>query len=561
MEHYYREKIKERGMRGNRISYKGFYKDIEGLEEFVTEQVAKEDAYENPNDYIWAVLNDYEIKKCIICGNSITIRNYRNGKHKFCSQECYRTSEGLNLAKQKRNETNIKRYGSIEEANKVAHENYKQSMIEKFGVDNTSKLQSTIDKRHATMTKRYGAATTLQSKELYKKVADTMVEKYGSVCPMANDEILERTKQSNLKKYGVEWVSQVEELRIRIGISHAKSRLTKMKEELNDEHYELISEDLRNKSYGQFRCKTCGNVFEHYLYSKIRCLNCYPYIRSEAEKELLEFVKSLNVGDVISGDRKLLYPKELDIVVPSKKIAIEYNGLFWHSDEIVGNSYHRFKTDEAERLGYQLIQVFEDEWIYKKEMVKSVIAAKFGKFDRTIGARKCEVRKLNHKVSEKFLNCNHLQGSVRCKVNLGLFFGDELVSLMTFSKPRFNKKYDWELVRFCSKIGVSVIGGAEKLLKHFDKNYGGSIMSYADRRYSDGSLYNRLGFTLDGFTNPNYFYVLNQERLNRMKFQKHKLPQLLENFDPTKSESENMKEHGYNKIYDCGNRVYVRGGN
>jgi hypothetical protein len=334
-----------------------------------------------------------------------------------------------------------------------------------------------------------------------------------------------------------------------------------MKEELDNDHYELISEDLRNKSYGQFRCKKCGNVFENYLYSDVRCLKCYPHIRSEAERELAEFVMSLEVGEVICGDGKLLSPKELDIVVPSKKIAIEYNGLYWHSDEVVSNSYHKFKTDEVEKLGYQLIQVFEDEWIYKKEIVKSVISAKFGKFNRTMGARKCEVRELSYKDVEEFLNKNHLQGAVRCKVNLGLFYKDELLSIMTFSKPRFNKKFDWELVRFCSKCNVSVIGGAEKLLKFFDENYGGSIMSYADRRYSNGALYDRLGFTFDGFTNPNYFYVMKKQRLNRMKFQKHKLANLLDNFDSSKSETENMREHGYNRVYDCGNRIYVRGRN
>jgi hypothetical protein len=114
-------------------------------------------------------------------------------------------------------------------------------------------------------------------------------------------------------------------------------------------------------------------------------------------------------------------------------------------------------------------------------------------------------------------------------------------------------------VRFCSKVGVSVIGGAEKLLKFFDKHYNGSIMSYSDRRYSNGALYERLGFILEGFTNPNYFYVMNQRRLNRMKFQKHKVAGLLENYDANKTEVQNMKEHGYNRVYDCGNRIYVRG--
>ena len=147
------------------------------------------------------------------------------------------------------------------------------------------------------------------------------------------------------------------------------------------------------------------------------------------------------------------------------------------------------------------------------------------------------------------------------KVNLGLYFKDELVSLMTFSKPRFDKKHEWELVRFCNKLGWHIPGAASKLLTHFERNYKPkNIVSYADRRWSKGNLYRQLGFELDHISPPDYFYFNKSDlyRESRIKYQKHKLPKLLENFDPNKTESENMSANGFLKIWDCGNLVFVK---
>ena len=128
---------------------------------------------------------------------------------------------------------------------------------------------------------------------------------------------------------------------------------------------------------------------------------------------------------------------------------------------------------------------------------------------------------------------------------------------MIFGKPRFNKKYDYELIRFCSKMNINVVGAASKLFKHFKINYNGSIISYANRRFSNGNLYETLGFTKIDETKPNYFYIKGKTLLSRNKCQKHKLKNLLDNFDENLSEHENMLNNGYLKVYDCGNLVFT----
>ena len=218
------------------------------------------------------------------------------------------------------------------------------------------------------------------------------------------------------------------------------------------------------------------------------------------------------------------------------------------------------KTELCEKHGYQLLHVFENEWNSKREIVESRIKNLLGIYDRTVFARKCEVRNVPNPESLKFLDENHIQGGVNSSVNLGLYAKDELVSIMTFSKPRFDRRHEWELVRFCSKIGWHVPGAAGKLLKAFERAYAPkSLVSYADRRWSTGKLYTALGFRLDHTSKPDYWYFKDRYVLeSRVKYQKHKLSGLLEIYDENKTEIENMKANGYERIFDCGNYVFEK---
>ena len=174
----------------------------------------------------------------------------------------------------------------------------------------------------------------------------------------------------------------------------------------------------------------------------------------------------------------------------------------------------------------------------------------FNKNQEKIYARKCIVKEITVKEKNEFLNKTHIQGEDRANIKLGLFHQNELIACMTFCKSRFNKKFEWELSRFSSS--KHVIGGAGKLLKYFERVYKPkSLITYADRRYSQGNLYFKLGFTFDHFSLPNYFYTKNQIKLSRIQCQKHKLKDILKDFNKNLSESENMSLNGYNKIYDC----------
>ena len=183
-----------------------------------------------------------------------------------------------------------------------------------------------------------------------------------------------------------------------------------------------------------------------------------------------------------------------------------------------------------------------------------------GVYDKTVYARKCQIKEVDSKTSKEFQKAKHIQGAVNSKINLGLYYQDELVSLMTFTKCRFDKKHEWELLRFCNKLGYHIPGSASKLLSYFEENYKPtSLVSYADRRWSQGKVYEKLGFKFSHASSPNYWYWKNIEHLqSRVQFQKHKLKGLLENFDESKTEVENMKANGYNRIFDCGNLVYEK---
>ena len=196
----------------------------------------------------------------------------------------------------------------------------------------------------------------------------------------------------------------------------------------------------------------------------------------------------------------------------------------------------------------------------KSKIWTSLISIKSGSISRRLLARKCEVRIITDlKVIKSFLNTCHLQGYTYANISYGLYYNNELVSVMTFSKSRFNKQYQWELIRFCSQLDTIVIGGASKLLRKFEiDNNPESLISYANLRFSDGNLYKVLGFNPAGKSRPNYFYIKDSIVYSRIKFQKHKLSKLLAIFNPELTEYENMMNNGYTKVSDKGNLIFTK---
>jgi uncharacterized protein (UPF0212 family) len=296
--------------------------------------------------------------------------------------------------------------------------------------------------------------------------------------------------------------------------------------------------------------------FNNIVAGATKCPICYPDA-SSAEIELRTFLEEHNIS--AKNDWSILEGKELDLYIPEHSLAIEFNGIYWHS-ELQGKykKYHLEKTQKCLEQNISLLHIFENEWsdANKREIWKSIILGKLGKHNRVF-ARKTDLRIVQKSEEKTFLEENHLQGSIGSKIALGLYLEEALLCLMSFGKNRMSNDVEWELLRFASKKGISVVGGASKLFKYFLNNFEGGIVSYSDRRYSQGNMYSKLGFTFSHFSEPNYFYFKNNLTLeSRQKYQKHKLPKLLENFDPSLTEVENMKNNGYNRIFDCGNSVW-----
>ena len=316
-------------------------------------------------------------------------------------------------------------------------------------------------------------------------------------------------------------------------------------------------------------CKKHGEFEQtphQHLYGSGCPMCAYESTTSGGEYELFSFIRENYDGNILKNSRKLFEGKaEIDILLPQLGIGIEYDGLYWHGDKSRSDArlYHSTKTEMCAEKNITLIHVFEDEWLYKREIVKSVLLSKMGLVKNRIFARKCRIEEVSPNTVNQFLNANHIQGQCPSIVNYGLYYDGELVSLMTFGKPRRNLgwkgEYDnvWELTRFCNKLNTSVVGGAGKLLKHFEETMKPNmVVSYADKRYSTGKMYNTLGFTHDHDSQPNYFYVRGDRRYNRYKFRKDIL--VKQGFDPNKSEREIMRERGIYRIYDCGNMVFKK---
>lgn len=265
------------------------------------------------------------------------------------------------------------------------------------------------------------------------------------------------------------------------------------------------------------------------------------YNSSMAEEEIVSFIKSNYDGEVIENDRTILAPMEVDIYIPDLKIAFEHDGLYWHNElNKPDKKYHLNKTKECEKIGIQLIHIFEDEWTYKQDIVKSRIENILKITSNRIYARKCLIKDVDSKTANTFLKLNHIQRASKAKFRYGLYYNDELVSLMTFGGLRKNLGCDnkdghYELVRFCNKLDTTVIGGASKLLKHFVNEVNPiEIISYADKRWSTGNLYEKLNFKLSHESQPSYFYVVNDKRENRFKYRKDIL--IREGLDGSKTE-------------------------
>ena len=290
------------------------------------------------------------------------------------------------------------------------------------------------------------------------------------------------------------------------------------------------------------------------------CGKCVGRV-SKMEIELMDFIKTITKETIIQSENNILNGKEIDLYLPDSLMGFEFNGLYWHSDEYRIKTYHIDKWKECEKKGVNLFSIWEDDWVEKQDIVKSIIKNKFNKNSK-IYARKCYIKEIDNNISKEFLIENHIQGNVNAKIKIGLFYEDLLVSVMTFSNNRkfMSQNYgadEYELLRFSCLKEVTVVGGFTKLLNFFEKNYKPKkIITFASLDYFNGNSYEKNGFKYNYITQPNFWWTKGNKKINRYKYTKYKLVKM--GFDPNKTGEEIMNEMGYKKLYGCGNKKYTK---
>lgn len=478
--------------------------------------------------------------KCICKKCEIEFYTRPSEAREFCSGPCAQQYKGVNKDWLiKRNATNLKKYGDeVSFRSPQVQAVYKANLKEKYGVENPFLVKEFRDKADETIMDRYGTEYATQNPEIANKVSEALK---GREVP--RDEFTERKWNQLIDYY----------------------KTTKMLPI-------FYKNDFINCRVGDsskrwlFKCEICGKEDDYTLVNNyMPVCSCVKKPLSSIEEDIKNFLlEYIPENEIFINKRTILgNGQELDIYIPSHNIAIELNGIFWHS-EVCGKDrkYHLNKTEICLSKNINLIHILDQEWIFKKNIIKSMLLNKIGKTFDKIYARKCEIRKITDNNELKiFLNINHIQGYTHSSINIGLYYNEELISVMTFGKNRFKKdSNEWEMVRFCNKLNINIVGGASKLFKHFINEYNSDklpIISFADRRFFSGGLYGNLGFKFDKFTSPSYIYWKNNIILNRMACQKHKLHQLLETFSEEKSEYDNMLENGWRRVWDCGNSKWI----
>lgn len=512
-------------------------------------------------------------RTCVICGKQFELTRYHltaKDARITCSKKC--TGE---LRKQ----TNIERYGGVAPACSLEiRQKMQETTFDRYGVKHAAQSAEVQGKMRRTNERRFGVPWYTQTTGWKEKSQKTSQLRYGTNWPTQSEKIKNKSIITSLDRYGTDYPMQSNEVKYRFIKSHMqdgsnlekfiqyRENPVKFIEDLKLDHRPTIYELSRILGVNESTVGAYINMND--------CKNIIEYKISVMEQEVADFIHFLDMDIRIEFNvHNIITPNELDIYLPEFKLAIECNPTATHNSTInvfdngpstIYPGYHLMKTKKCAEAGIFLFHIFGSEWRYNKPIIQSMIRNLLGKCTNKIYARDCNIKEINGDITRKFLNENHRQGSANSPIRLGLFHRDILVSVMTFGKMRSGIGKDntdlsdcYELVRFCSKLDTSVIGGASKLFNYFVKNYGPHrIRSFSDRAHTKGNIYELLGFKQIRSSNPGYVWVDSKTDIsyNRYNTQKHNLSKFLqdESIDMSLTEKQIMEDHGFLQVFDCG---------
>lgn len=497
---------------------------------------------------VHCILNNItEIPSCSMCGENVTITQNTNEKSSkyevfvfgtYCSSSCQRADPSR---ADKAMVTMIERYGDHNMKTDKGKKKQQDSLERKWGVRNPI--------HHPDIAKRSLIDPTtglyrIQSEDFKNKSEETRKKNWENGNHMRDPSFMENFKRSNIEKWGVPNYTQRHINSDTINILDDKEKLQELLDRCVYMKFAAIELGVHQSSI-QRACARVGVKVNQRHKSSI------------AEIEIHSFISQYCSDAEMSSRSVLPSGSEIDIYVPSKKVGIEFNGVYWHSEKFRDKKYHQEKSLESMSQEIQLIHIWEDDWKdpIKKEILKNKILSKLGvPVGSVIYARKTNVSLIPSEKAHVFMNCNHIQGKTTASQWIGLTDErGELVSCMGIKKIDSNGS--WDLVRYATS--TTVVGGFSKCLKFFKRNYEWSdIITYAALDYSHGGVYEKSGFESEGVTVPGMWYVKGDKRFRREQFMKHKLKDRLEEFDPTLTERENMTNHGFLRLYDSGSIKY-----
>ena len=551
-----------------------------------------------------SICDDDHFTTCVICGESIKIK-YASEIPKTCSTKCrmelmrrtceqrYGSRDPGNLPefREKSKKTCQERYG-VDNPSKCPDVaiRIKQTWKQKYGVENVSQLDShkkqvseawasksadeileISNSRRQTCRDRYGVDNPMQSEEIQRKAQetdlirygnrhhitsdevraksnDTMIRRYGTIHPNQLEAIQEKRRQTCMIKYGVDhpWKSKefIENLRLEYerSLGHwpgQDSGSIAKRKQTNIERYGVPASFLLPEN--QEKARDAMLKAGHHRISKIN-------------KKFQELLNSLGIQSTLEYR---IENKFYDICVPDRHIVIEIDPTWTHCSEgnmyeDIDKNYHKEKSEIAKRNGFHCIHVFDwDDW----DKIISIIYT-----EHKIYARNCEIIYLESSECDSFLHMNHLQGTVSGQsACIGLVYDEKLVEVMTFGQPRYNRSYQWELLRLATQSGYQVVGGASKLFKHFvDDIHPESIITYCNFSKFTGKVYERLGFKHVRNNAPNIWWCRGEKKvISNTLLNQRGYDQLFgTDYGKGTSNHDLMMKHHWRPVYDCGQGVY-----
>ena len=553
------------------------------------------------NKYVWV--------SCRYCGepnrtkkSKYTMSNNSNAHMKCRIKELKETdcTWTRNDVKEKIKNTLIEKYG-VDHSSKIegVPEKRKKTYLKHFGVDNPSKAECIKEKKRQTCLKNYGAEYPLQNKEIMNKAIQTVRKNYGVDRPAQSEEIKEQVRKNFEEVYGVDNpmkdpdIAKKSGLNLIESIKNSDNERFKLHNEIRDlEH--SIWEDLKTMSLSEIAKKhnmpyekLRGRLYDNKkLYKKFKKTYCYP--KTQVENEIAKNIKEFVDCKIERNIRYLIKPYELDIYLPSKKFAIEFNGNLWHSEYFVHKRFtylgkdkkeniefgkeiiikkefedkisviknkHKLKMQLCEEKGIRLFQIFEHQWEEKKYQILNFIKTILNSNKTKVAGRKCKITNFNAK---QFINNNHIQGNTQNVIQyFNLEYENEIVASMTASKHHRGSSDDQTIVlsRLCFKNDINVQGGSSKLFKYFKewavKQGYNKIISWSDNCWTQGNIYKVLGFELEDELRPDYFYW---DVKNHKKYSKQSQKKSSVNCPEGMTEVEWCHEKGLFKIHDAGKR-------